>query len=127
METFRPEGGDRGKRGGGVGEKVSGEIKSLTDDCSRTKAGGVSSAGRAGVRLVSLASSGLFYMPDPSRAGPQRGTRCKVLFDVMWTLSFPFKILNCLYFWDIVSLFSLFTVKGLREIKCHVVMSASLC
>lgn len=59
----------------GVGEKVGGEIKSLTDGCSQTKAGGVvTSAGRAGVGLVSLASSGLSYMPDPSRAGPLRGT-----------------------------------------------------
>lgn len=87
METFRPEGGDRRKRGR---EKVNGEIKSLMDDCSQTKAGGVTSAGRAGVGLVSLASSGLYYMPDPSRAGPRTGTRCEVLFDAVWTLSFPF-------------------------------------
>lgn len=58
METFQPEGGERRRKGG---EKSSmwRDVNSLTDDCSRTKAGDVSSAGGAGVGLVSLAFSGL--------------------------------------------------------------------
>lgn len=80
METFQPEGGGEKKRGEerGEGGKPGNEVilDCQTDGCSRTEAGGVSSAGGAGVGLVSLAFPGLSALhagPLQSRT-PQRNT-----------------------------------------------------
>lgn len=55
MGTFRPEGGERTGESGQCSD-----TDCLTDERSQTKAGDVSSAGGAGVGLVSLAFPGLF-------------------------------------------------------------------
>lgn len=67
METFQPEGGEKrtGERNGRKAGQRS-DMGCLTDDCSQTKAGDVSSDGGAGVGLVSLAFSGLSAL----HAGP---------------------------------------------------------
>lgn len=60
MEAFQPEGGEKrtGERRGRKAGRCS-DMDCLTGDCSQTMAGDVSSAGGAGVGLVSLAFSGL--------------------------------------------------------------------
>lgn len=76
METFQPEGGEKknwggwgGGRNGRKAEQCS-DTDCLTDDCSQTKAGDVSSAGGAGVGLVSLAFSWLSACLTPPEPVP---------------------------------------------------------
>lgn len=59
METFQPEGGGKGARDrGGDRARQRSDVNCLTDDCSQSRVGDVSSAGCTGVWWVSLAFSG---------------------------------------------------------------------
>lgn len=83
---------EQGGRGRGEESRACRDMNCHTDDCSRTKAGDVSSAGRSWSRagFFGIFWACLHCMPDPSRASRHRENTMEVLFDKTWTLSSPF-------------------------------------
>lgn len=97
--NLREAGGKKRKEQGRKAERWS-DMNCLTDDCRQTKAGDVSSAGKAGVGLVSLALTVCTTCLTPLQSWTsQRNTMGGLLWHDMGTvLSFYVLNLNSIFF-----------------------------